>query len=284
MKPTTRSDYDKRIARVTDAIMRDPTSLRTLDDWAALANFSPYHFHRIYRALQGECVSDTIRRAKLTRAALQLTTTDRRIVDIALDAGYESAQAFARAFKSFASASPTDFRLAHRDLAEFPAPTPTIVTRKNELMNVEIIDRAPLRAYALQHNGPVGSIPEVWEKLWRWVVQNGLVAKALHPVGVCFGDPETPSSFRYYAGLAFPEDVTPSGEVQPLDIPGGRYASYRHIGPYSGLNGAFQKLYGQWLPSSGYEPDDRPSLEIYRNTPYNTAPEALITDVLIPVK
>lgn len=282
MKQTTRSDYSKRISRVTDAIMRDPTAMRSLDEWAALAAFSPFHFHRIYRGMQGESVNDTIRRARLTRAGLQLTTTDRHIVDIALEAGYESAQSFARAFKSFASISPSDFRISHRSLPEFVAPAPVI--GKDELMKIEIVDQAPLRAYALLHQGPIGSIPEVWEKLWRGVVQNGLVTKALFPIGVCFGDPETPDGFRYYAGLVFPDDVTPPSGTKPLDIPGGRYACYRHTGPYAGLNAAFQKLYGQWLPSSGNEPDDRPSLEIYRNSPYNTPPEALITDLLIPVK
>jgi AraC family transcriptional regulator len=82
----------------------------------------------------------------------------------------------------------------------------------------------------------------------------------------------------------FPGGVTPPEGVEALEVPGGRYGSYRHVGPYSELNGAFQKLYGEWLPSSGYEPDDRPSLEVYRNSPYDTPPEGLITDLLIPLK
>ncbi|PWB83422.1 MAG: AraC family transcriptional regulator [Methylocystaceae bacterium] len=282
MKTTTRSDYKSRIARVTDAIMREPTSMRTVEEWAALANFSPFHFHRIYRAMQGECVSDTIRRARLTRAALQLSTTDRRVIDIALEAGYESAQSFARAFRSFVAASPSEFRAGHRTVADFIAPI--VIERKDEIMNVDIIEREPTRAHVLQHRGPIASIPESWANLWRWHVQAGLGGRSLYPIGVCFGDPETSGGFRYYAGLVFPDGVAASGEVETLDVPGGRYASYRHIGPYAGIGGAFQKLYGQWLPSSGYEPDDRPSLEVYRNTPYDTPPEALITDLLVPVK
>lgn len=284
MKQTTRSDYAKRIARVTDTILRDPTSMRSLDEWAALANFSPFHFHRIYRGMQGECVSDTIRRARLTRAALALSTTDRRVVDIALEAGYESAQSFARAFKSFVAASPREFRLGQRAIPEFLSPTSVVTMRRDEVMTVDIIEQASLRAHVLEHHGPIASIPESWASLWRWHVQAGLMGQALYPIGICFGDPETPGSFRYYAGLVFPEGVGTSGDVVTLDVPGGRYASYRHVGPYSGISGAFQKLYGQWLPSSAYEPDDRPSLEIYRNNPYDTPPEALITDLLIPVK
>jgi AraC family transcriptional regulator len=194
---------------VTEAIMRDPTLLRTLEEWAALANFSPFHFHRIYRALQGECVSDTIRRVRLTRAALQLTTTDRQIVDIALEAGYESSQSFAHGFKNFVATSPSDFRVSHRNLSNFVFPSPHVSFGKDDPMNVDIIEQPPLRAYALRHHGPIASIPDAWEGLWRWLVQSGLVGKALYPLGVCFGDPEATGSFRYYAGLVFPEGVMP---------------------------------------------------------------------------
>lgn len=282
MKPTTISDYSKRIARVTDAIMRDPTAMRTVEEWAALANFSPFHFHRIYRAMRGESIAETIRRARLTRAALQLSTTELPVIDVALAAGYESAQSFARAFKSFVAESPSAFRAGRRSVADFIPPI--VIERKDEFMKIDLVDREPTRAHVLKHQGPIGSIPETWASLWRWHVQAGLAGQAQYPIGVCFGDPETPGGFRYYAGLVFPEGVAASGEIETLDIPGGRYASYRHIGPYMGISGAFQQLYGQWLPSSGYEPDDRPSLEVYRNTPYDTPPEALVTDLLVPVK
>jgi AraC family transcriptional regulator len=284
MKPSTRSDYEKRLARVVDAIMRDPTAMRSLEDWAALAHFSPFHFHRIYRAMRGESVGDTIRRARLTRAALALSTTERPIVDVALEAGYESAQSFARAFRSFAAASPSEFRSGHRELPGLLPPVPTLTMRKEDAMTIDIVDQPPIRAHVLEHHGPIASIPECWERLWRWHAQAGLMGKALYPIGISYGDPETPGNFRYFSGIVFPDGVAASGEVETREIPGGRYATYRHIGPYAGINGAFQRLYGQWLPESGLEPDDRPALEIYRNTPYDTPQDKLVTDLLVPVR
>jgi len=284
MKQTTRNDYAKRIARVTEAIFREPARARALEDWAALANFSPFHFHRIYRAMQGETLADTIRRARLTLAARALATSERSVTDIALEAGYENAQSFSRAFRGFVAVSPSAFRATHHAAADFSSPSPVVVTRKDEAMNVEIIDLAPIRAHLLEHKGPVASIPETWASLWRWHMQAGLAGRALYPIGVCYGDPEADCGFRYFAGLVFPDGVAASGEVNVVDIPGGRGASYRHIGPYSGIGAAFQKLYGEWLPTSGHEPDDRPGLEIYRNTPYDAPPEGLITDLFVPVK
>lgn len=289
MKLTSRADYARRIQRVTDAIGRDPARARSLEEWAALAHFSPFHFHRIYRAMQGETLGDTIRRARLTLAARALATSERSVVEIALEAGYENAQSFARAFRNFIAVSPSEFRATHAAAADFRFPSPVVVERKDEAMNVEImkveiIEQAPIRAHVLAHEGPVAAIPDSWSRLWRWHVEAGLAGRSLYPVGVCYGDPETEGGFRYYAGLVFPDGVEASGDIQILDIPGGRYASYRHVGPYIGIAGAFQKLYGEWLPSSGYEPDDRPAVEIYRNTPYDAAPEALVTDLLVPIR
>lgn len=284
MKQTTRNDYARRIARVTEAIFRDPARARALEEWAALANFSPFHFHRVYRAMQGESIADTIRRARLTLAARALAMSARSVTDIALEAGYENAQSFARAFRGFVAMSPTQFRATHRAAADFTLPSPIVVMRKDAAMNVEIVELAPIRAHLLEHKGPVASIPETWESLWRWHMQAGLAGRALYPIGVSYDDPEEDCGFRYCAGLVFPEGVAASGAVTIAEIPGGRYASYRHIGPYSGIAAAFQRLYGEWLPTSGHEPDDRPALEIYRNTPYDAPPDGLITDLLIPVK
>jgi AraC family transcriptional regulator len=54
MKPTAERDYHRRIARVIKAILLDPGAPHTLENRAAAAQFSPCHFHRIYRALTGE--------------------------------------------------------------------------------------------------------------------------------------------------------------------------------------------------------------------------------------
>ncbi|QGM44767.1 hypothetical protein H2LOC_003160 [Methylocystis heyeri] len=88
----------------------------------------------------------------------------------------------------------------------------------------------------------------------------------------------------YYAGVALREGAEPGEDVGILELEGGLYACSRLVGPYRGIGGAFQKLFGQWLPASGYEPDRRPALEIYRNNPYDTPEDELITDLLVAVK
>ena len=65
MKPSTERDYRRRIARVIEAILVEPGAPHTLESLAAVAHLSPYHFHRIYRALTGESVVETVQRLRL---------------------------------------------------------------------------------------------------------------------------------------------------------------------------------------------------------------------------
>src|SRR5262245_3493728 len=97
-RQTTEADYQRRILaaralleeHLDEAI--DPAAL------ASAASFSLHHFHRIFKALLGESVMEHVRRLRLERAARKLRAGDARILDLALEAGYESHEAFTRAF------------------------------------------------------------------------------------------------------------------------------------------------------------------------------------------
>ncbi|MBL8675237.1 MAG: helix-turn-helix transcriptional regulator, partial [Rhodospirillales bacterium] len=113
-KPATRLSYADRIARVVDHIAANLDATLTTERLAAVAHFSPYHFHRIYLGVTGETAGDTIRRYRLNRAATALTHGDRAIPAIAREAGYGGAAAFTRAFAAVYGATPGAYRRAHR--------------------------------------------------------------------------------------------------------------------------------------------------------------------------
>ncbi len=282
MKQTTRADYESRIARVVAAIEADPAASHRLADLAALAHLSPFHFHRIYSAMRGESLFDTIRRARLRRAALALKFSRLKIIDVAQEAGFESAQSFARAFRSLVGVSPTAFRRGGATFADYVSGVAPPFEEEN--MKVDIIEQPPLRLHALRFEGPVASIGEVWRELWRWIVERQLTDKVELAVGVCRDAPDAQGRVVYYAGVALRGAQQATNGLEILRVAGGRYACYRHVGPYAGIADAFQRLYGVWLPASGFEPDDRPSLDIMRNNPCDTPAQELITDLLIPVK
>jgi AraC family transcriptional regulator len=277
----TAQDYRARVARAVAAIVADPMADFRLDDLARLANFSPFHFHRVYAGVVGETAAATLRRVRLALATRLLTGSNESITQIALTVGYDSPQAFTRAFHQFTGQSPRAFRQQMRrailtvdgavDNDGDDAATPT----------VEIVERPKQRLHALRHVGSFATIPHTHRQLRLRAGTRAISEKW----GASFGNPEQAGRFRYYAAIASPDPWPEDSEVEALEIPGGRYAVQRLVGPYTRINAAAQALYKRWMPGSGYEPDDRPTLEHYLDTSSrDIAPAALRTDLLIPIR
>jgi AraC family transcriptional regulator len=74
------------------------------------------------------------------------------------------------------------------------------------------------------------------------------------------------------------------GEVGVQTLPGGNYAVYRCKIKTDEFANAWKELFSRWLPGSGYQPDDRPCYEIYRNRPENTPKNKWIVDICCPVR
>ncbi len=55
-------------------------------------------------------------------------------------------------------------------------------------------------------------------------------------------------------------------------------------GPYSDLPSGYAQLFGQWLPASGEEAADSPAFEVYLNSPMDTAPDDLLTEICLPLR
>ena len=110
MRHHDRAGRLSRVGRVIAMIEADPGAKHTLLNLAAHANYSPYHFLRVYQSIKGETIGATIRRARLKHAATLLASAPLSIVAVALDAGYESPQAFARAFRGFSGTTPSAYR------------------------------------------------------------------------------------------------------------------------------------------------------------------------------
>lgn len=270
--------YHRRMAKVIAAIAADPMAQHSLEGLAAIAAFSPFHFHRLYRSLTGETVMDTLRHQRLAMAAVRLANQDGNVTEIALACGYESPQAFTRAFRQFSGDSPSTFR---RKIA--------VMTQSVQQGNfaqhashpeVPLIRQETLQLQALRHEGPTSTIAHTHRRLHQ------LLGKRAAPVryGVCYGDPDQGASFRYYAAALRSSDDRLDDGMECIDIAAGTYACHTVIGPYTQINASIAALYSLWLPYSGYEPDDRPLIECYRNQPHEVAQEALHTDLLIPVR
>jgi len=276
--------YRDRVARVIAHIVAHPLAEHRLQDLAAVAHFSPYHFHRVYSSIAGETVAATVRRVRLALATRLVEQGRQSITQVALEVGYESPQAFTRAFGQFTGQSPRAFQ---RDMHRVAlGMVPDQGTRRAgsasapQAPAVQIIERPAQRLLALLHQGPLATIAHTQRRLYLQCGQ-----RATQRLGASCGDPGDGAGFRYYAAVALPEPWPAArAELQLLDIPAGRYARQTLVGPYARINAAVTALYARWLPGSGYEPDDRPTLEHYLNSPRNAAQADLRTDLLIPIR
>ena len=294
MRQTTRDDYRERMLRVLVHIQRNLDDELQLEDLASLACFSPFHFHRVFRGMVGEPVGQHVRRLRLERAASRLKHTSHGILDIALEAGYESHAAFTRSFRDTFGASPSDFReasnLAYRlesasrvhfgDESRFEP-----IRSEDPPMTVEIRSLEPTRIAFLRHVGPYDQVAGTWEQLTDWVGRECLFGADVRFFGMCWDDPEvTPAEkIRYDACVTIGDEVEPEGEIGVSQLEGGRYAVALHEGPYDRLNETYATLLGDWFPGHGHDPGEPPSLEFYLNDPDGTEPEDLLTEVCMPL-
>jgi len=286
------------MVNVVNYIQKNLDNELTLEELAQQANFSSYHFHRIFSGMLGESVKELIRRLRLERAAIELRASTMSILEISLAAGYESDMAFSRAFKARAGMLPSKFRKSAQ--ARFPCLSlssiryvtnehissfePFIDKELNMKVMIKQVDEI-LVAY-VPHQGPYNECGHAWDALCGTLAPMGLLGGDAKMIGVSYDDPDivAPELLRYEACISIDEVFSTTDEIAFKTIASGCYAVTTHIGAYEKLNETYQKFFGQWLSRSDHECADKPCFEIYLNDPESTEPEELITDIYLPLR
>jgi AraC family transcriptional regulator len=276
-----RSEYERRVNRAIDYIRAHLADELSLELVAGAAAFSPYHFHRVFRAATGETLFAFIQRLRLERAALALMHhPNDSVLSIALDSGFSSPASFARAFRRHFGMTATAWRgggarhWSKRGKANSkPRKARPTTSRhglpraaKEAIMKVSVRDFPPYRIAYMRYVGPYGpgGIPALWTRFNKWIETHGLGGQDTICLGIARDDPGVtpPDKCRYDACLVVDDTFVGDSAVNVTDVPGGRYAvAPFHGTPYS-IRAAWEGLYRSWLPSSGYQPDDRPCLEV----------------------
>lgn len=264
---------------------------------AGVAHLSTYHFHRIFSGLVGESLGEHVRRLRLERAAGELRRSERAVIDVALDAGYDAHEAFTRAFRAHFGMPPSLYRKASEPIGFPPAlcgvhygadegvsrfvPLP----EGSHMVEVRIESLPPRRLVALAHRGTYQGIADKFKQLRERGAAASMVGPSTGGIGIYYDDPEsTPvDELRSHACITVDERAqkAPDG-CDILTLEGGEYAIGVHRGSYASLGESYRWLFGQWLPTSGREPAHNPVHEQYLSGP--DTPEAdLITHICVPL-
>jgi AraC family transcriptional regulator len=238
-----------------------------------------------------------VRRLRLERAAHRLKSTDHPVTRIAFEAGYETPEAFTRAFAAMFGESPSRFRGSHRPPRCPPVPSGLHFAPDGRVENYRLappgdsplavrIEQVPtMRVAFVRHTGPYAEAGGTWARLFGWAGPRGLIRAGAKMVGIVHDDAEVTPPTRSATTPVSPwtAGCGPRGGDVGVQEVGGEYAVATHRGPCATLGDTYARLCGGWLPASGREPAPAPALEVYRNSPQNAAPEGLLTDVHVPL-
>jgi AraC family transcriptional regulator len=281
-KPANWINYEARLNRVTDYIYAHLDEPLDLDKLARVAYLSAYHFHRIYHAARGETVSTTVRHLRLHRAAAQLAQADLSIEQISSTAGYQNVQSFSRAFNERYAMPPARYR----KLGSHSQYQSTHLVRSIAMYNVTLKTLPDLEVLSIPHTGSYLQISRAFEQLGGWLGARNLISPDSRMFGVYYDDPASvaEAQLRSRACISVSQTCALEPPLERVTIAGGEYAVLLHKGAYAALPAAYEWLFGVWLVQAGRELRDAPALEEYLNTPMDTAPEDLLTEIYLPLR
>ncbi len=295
MRSATAEDYYSRLKKALDFVVRSLDQPCTIEEVAAEAAFSRYHFQRMFRAMTGESITELVRRLRLERAAHRLRHESVNVLEVALDAGYSSEEAFSRAFRRGCGISPNQSRTTWPPpVFRSPAARVSYYPEEKRVeidpltggisMEVRIETFGDIEVARVRHTGPYNEVGACFERLFEWAATTG--ARPGLVLTLSYDDPDTveSQSLRSDACVEIHTDSSPPPGTSIDRIESGRYAVYTHRGSYDGISEAYKRLFGMWFPQSDEELDDRPCMEIYRNTPLNIVPAQLLTDLCLPLR
>ena len=263
----------ERAASLLSGRLDDPPSLAEL---ASAAAVSPFHFHRIWRALTRETVGQTILRLRMEASQELLLVKDASVTETATAIGFGTPQSFARAFRRHTGLTPSEHRNSQSPVAKKDTPD----------MNVAVDRRGEIMVVALRREGkPYTDLNATFGQVWSWAEATDTLQHLQGIYGIPLDDPASVpvNELRYDAGLAL--SVTSAPEpFRVFRLPAGEFACLRHCGSYDGLETATQYVMGEWLLSSGREPADFPIFHNFINDPDQTPVDELMTDILLQLK
>ncbi|WP_379072657.1 GyrI-like domain-containing protein [Mesorhizobium sp. UC22_110] len=272
--------YETRLRRVSNHIHEHLDEELDMDGLAEIACLSPYHWHRIYRAIYGETAAATVKRLRLHRAAGDIVETDLGISEIAKRSGYPNVQSFNRIFKAVYGMPPARYRKeGSHTLFESKQ-------RKASIMfDISIRTLKPTEVVGVSHQGSYMGIGKAFEQLFGTLYARGQGQAGQRMIGIYLDDPDVVAvdKLRSYACVETDAAQPAQAPLERRTLEGGDYAVLRHKGPYADMHKAYTWLYGEWLPMSGRKLRDTVMFEEYLNNPRDVAPAELLTDINLPL-
>lgn len=282
--------------------------LKTIAD---VANFSPFHFHRIFSFLIGETPIDYIQRLRVEKSAWKLREENpESITEIAYACGFGSVSLFSRTFKQYFGMTPSQFskvdkpvysqngklfskngQMLRKNLKSDTSDNADLcIVESNQFYfmkaNIEVKEMPEMKAIYVRHIGAFNQIGEAYGKLFKWAYPRGFYTPNVSKSAtVVHDDPSVTEieKVRSSACIIIESDVKVDGEIGKLTIPAGKYAVGRFELGFADFEKAWNSMCN-WFVESGYQQGDGCTYELYHNDYTTHLEQKHIVDICIPVK
>jgi AraC family transcriptional regulator len=290
------SDPLERVLAHIERHLFEALSVGALADVAGLSQF---HFSRLFTARIGESVMAYVRRRRMLRAAARLGRNPGveddiaapALIELALDCGFESQEAFTRAFAQVFGVTPGRYK---RDPARYQASAMEKAMNQNAVVkpNVTLLDGVTRKdAFVVAgiseriSKDNMQAIPALWPKLMQHVPFDGQKGPVCY--GLCYGSNMSEGSFNYMAAAEIEPGKKPPAELTLMQVPAQTYAVFRitfaagELHPQ--MKAAMQYIFSEALPHSGHKPSGGIDLEVYGER-FNPNKAGSVLDFYMPVE
>ena len=257
----------------------------TLSAIANASGVSRYHLSRVFGIATGHSIMSYVRSRRLTEAARALAVGAPDILAVALDAGYNSHEAFTRAFYTQFGITPKQVR-AQRHLDSIRLVEPIVMNEnlivKLESPRIEHADSFLIAGLGERYTFETNhGIPLLWQRFGPYIGNiPGQVGAVTY--GVCCNS-DGAGNFDYIASVEVSCLTDLPDDFSHLQIPAQKYVVFSHHDHISALRNTVYTIWNQWFPESQYHQAEAPDFERYDER-FDPQSGTGVVEIWVPIK
>ena len=283
----TKEHYLNRLQQVVSYLRTKYNQKILIEDLEELSNFSYRNLQRIFKANYNETIGAYVTRVKVENSAKMLLFTNDEIKEIADRIGYSDVQSFSKAFKKHFGISPAIYRNKKEEILQKKnSKKHTIMPFFEDRITVLESKKVLYKTYKgdYYHN----KIDEVWSNLLTEASLANINTDEAISFGIIWDEPIISESITYsYDACIVVNNVSeiPNKKFKTKTIPEQEYAVFKHIGNYQSISKTYDKIFSNWLFTSGKQVSEYPFLEFYTKHESHTDDEnEYETEIYVPLK
>ena len=260
-----------------------------IEDIASYSFISPFYFQKGFSIICGYGVGEYIKNRRLSMAGYEVLSTNKKIIDIAMEYGYDSADSFTKAFKRFHGSTPKEVRDNGAMVKDFAPLKVNLILKGGYTMEYKIEEKEAFKVVGLKENfkyeGAEQDVPKLWKKFFTKAFFNKLNAKYAVNIDTTMGG----NSFDYIIGDDYNDEEKIPKDFEIIEIPKLTWVIFPCEEKASeSIRKINERIFKEWLPNSNdYEIAAGYNIECYSNPKdYKNGidDEKYYCEVWIPIK